>query len=262
MNNEPVQPPPVPVETSIAARLTNLFIAPGEVFEEIKSRPVRHANWLVAGLIFVLLCWCGNAIKFSQESVRHEIAEIQEQAMQKSFQKQIDAGKMTQAQADQIKAQVGGVTQAIQMVGIIVAPVLMAGILPFLGGFIWWGVARLLLRVPLEYLKATEASGMLLIIAGLGELVKGLLAAALGTQFVSAGPVLFFRPVDPANFLHMILMALDAFVIWGTILNGIALAKLTGVSFVKAFTWVLVVTVVLMGGMLTLGWGLQHLAPK
>ena len=97
MNNDIVQPPPVPVETSLASRLTNVFIAPGEVFEEIKSRPVRHANWLVAGLVFVLLSWCGNAVKFSQESVRHEMAEIQGQAMQKSFQKQIDAGKMTQA---------------------------------------------------------------------------------------------------------------------------------------------------------------------
>ena len=209
MNNDIVQPPPVPVETSLASRLTNVFIAPGEVFEEIKSRPVRHANWLVAGLVFVLLSWCGNAVKFSQESVRHEMAEIQGQAMQKSFQKQIDAGKMTQAQADQIKAQAATITNAFMAIGAIVGPVLMAAILPFISGFIWWAIAHLLLRKPLDYLKATEGAGLLMVIVGLGALVKGLLCAAMGTQFASAGPILLVRPVDPTKLLHMVLMSLE-----------------------------------------------------
>ncbi|MEY4385696.1 MAG: hypothetical protein RLY20_979 [Verrucomicrobiota bacterium] len=262
MNTDSTQPPPVPAETSLAAKLTNVFIAPGEVFEEIKSKPVCHTNWLVAGLIFILLSWCGNAVKFSQESIRHEMAEIQGQAMQKSFQKQIDAGKMTQAQADQIKAQAAGITNAIMMIGAFLGPVMMAAIIPFVTGFIWWCIAHLLLRQPIEYLKAVEAAGLLMVIVGLGALVKGLLAAAMGTQFVSAGPVLLVRPVDPTRLLHMVLMSLDVFAVWGTVLNGIALAKLTGASFVKAFTWVLILTVVIMGGMLTLGWAAQHMVPK
>jgi hypothetical protein len=223
---------------------------------------VRHANWLVAALVFVLLSWCGNAVKYSQESVRHEIAQIQDQAMQKNFQKQIDAGKMTQMQADQIKAQVAAFTNAFQIVGAIAMPVVLGALLPFLSGFIWWVIALLLLRRPIEFMKAAEAAGMLLVVAGLGELVKGLLCAAMGTQFVSAGPVLLVRPFEATSLLHVTLLALDAFAIWGTVLSGIALAKLAGVSFVKAFTWVLAVTVVFIGGMAMLGWAAQQVAPK
>jgi hypothetical protein len=42
-----------PARTSIAARLLNLFAAPGEVFDEVISSPVTPANWIVP----VLLVW-------------------------------------------------------------------------------------------------------------------------------------------------------------------------------------------------------------
>ncbi len=263
-NDIPPMPasPDAPVETSLTSRLINVFVAPGEVFAEVKNSPVRHANWIVAALIFVLLSWCGNAVKFSQESVRHQIADIQEQAMQKSFQKQIDAGKMTQAQADQIKASAGKITGAIQVIGSIVGPIFLAAIAPFFGGFILWAIGHLIFRQSFTYLKAVEASGLTLVVAGLGELVKGLLCAAMGNVFVTPGLVLLLRPFDPTSYVHMLLLAFDVFAIWGTILSGLALAKLSEVSFVKAFIWVFGVTVAIVGGMLGISWALQHLAPK
>jgi len=266
MSNE--IPPPMPtspdtsVETSLVARLTNVFVAPGELFAEVKASPVRHSNWLVAGLIFILLSWCGNAVKFSQESIRHQIADIQEQAMQKSFQKQIDAGKMTQAQADQIKATAGKITGAVQIIGAVAGPVILAAIAPFLGGFILWAIGHLIFRKSFTYLKAVEASGLTLVVTGLGELVKSLLCAAMGTMFVSPGPILLLHHFDPTSFQHMFLLAFDVFAIWGTILSGIALAKLSEVSFVKAFIWVFGVTFAIVSGMLGISWALQHLAPK
>lgn len=262
MNNEvPPLPaaPDAPMETSLVARLTNVFVAPGEVFAEVKASPVRHANWLVAALIFVLLSWCAAGVMFTQDSINHQLVDIQEQAMQKKFQKNIDAGKMTQAQADQIKAQVATYTGMFQVIGGIVGPVIVGAVAPFLGGFILWAVGTLIFRKSFAYLKAVEVSGLTLVVAGLGALVKGLICAAMGTMFASPGLVLLVKPYDPTNLRHMFLLAFDVFAIWGIVLSGLALAKLSGVSFVKAFMWVCGISVIITGGLLTLGWAVQRL---
>jgi len=258
MSNEIPSPipasPAAPVETSLTSRLTNVFIAPGEVFAEVKTSPVRHSNWLVAGLIFILLSWCAAGVMLSQDSLQHQMTEAQEHAMQK----QVDSGKMTQAQVD-TALKIGRIFYTVV---IFVGPVLGAAIGPFLGGFILWAGGALIFRKRFDYLKGVEAAGLTMVVAGLGALVKGLLCAAMGSMFVSVGAVLLVRPYDPTSLLHLFLLTFDIFAIWGLVLSGIALAKLSEVSFVKAFVWVSAVSVVVTGGFLTLGWAAQHLAPK
>jgi hypothetical protein len=85
--------------SSLLQRLTNVFVSPGEVFEEVKASPVSHKNWLVPlvlsmimGVVFVL-------IAFSQPSILQEIRNQQE----KAFQENIEKGKMTEEQADQAR---------------------------------------------------------------------------------------------------------------------------------------------------------------
>lgn len=265
MSNEiPPMPvsPSAPVETSLASRLTNVFVAPGEVFDEVKASPVRHANWLVAALIFVLLSWCSAGVMSTQDAIKHQMTEIQDQAMQKQFQKKIDAGKMTQAQADQAKAGAAKFAGVFYIIIAIVGPVFGAAIGPFLGGFILWAVGRFVFRKTFAYLKAVEASGLTMVVSGLGALVKGLLCAAMGTMFASPGLVLLVKPYDPTNLLHTFMLTFDVFVIWGIVLSGIALAKLSEVSFVKAFVWVCGISVLFTGGLLTAGWALQRLGER
>jgi hypothetical protein len=258
MNNDNTQPSPVSAETSLVSRLTNVFIAPGEVFAEVQASPVRHANWLVAALVFVLLSWCGSAVMFSQESVRHQLQETQEQAMRKQFQKQIDAGQMTQAQVDQIVAQTGRFTQVGVIVGGTIGPLFGGAIAPFLGGFMLWALGRWVFKRPFDFLKGVEASGLTLVVTGLGMLVKGLLCAAMGSMFVSPGLILLVKEYDATNLAHTLLLTFDAFAIWGTVLSAVALAKLAQAGLVKALVCVAIVTFTLTGGMLTMSWAVQR----
>ena len=44
----PPEPAPAPAAPmSLAARLLNVVAAPGEAFDDIKHKPVNHANWAV-----------------------------------------------------------------------------------------------------------------------------------------------------------------------------------------------------------------------
>ena len=98
-----IAPPPLPVEevqrpaSSLAGRLLNVFAAPGDVFDEIRTSTPSTANWLVP-LLLTCLVGIGYVFAvFSQESILQSMRETQE----KTMQKQVDARKLTQQQADQ-----------------------------------------------------------------------------------------------------------------------------------------------------------------
>src|SRR6266567_4701928 len=100
MENAPL---PLPLEevqrpaSSLAGRLLNVFAAPGDVFEEIRTSAPSTANWFVPLLLSCLIGVCYVFVVFSQETILQSMREAQEKAMQK----QVDAGKLTQQQAEQ-----------------------------------------------------------------------------------------------------------------------------------------------------------------
>lgn len=259
MNDNPAQPPPVPVETSLAARLTNVFVAPGEVFAEVKASPVRHANWIVPAVIFILVSWGMGALLMSQDAIKQQMAEIQDQAFQKQFQKQIDSGKMTQVQVDQFKAGAAKYEGIAQIFAVVIVPLLSAVKIPFLGGFVIWFGGTIIFKRPFPYMKGVEIAGMVLVVVALGALVKGLLAAALGNIFASPGPALLLKPFDATNPWHNLLATMDVFALWALLLKATALAKLSDLSFAKAVAWVGGVAAVVTGGLFAFSWAMQQL---
>jgi hypothetical protein len=242
--------------TSLASRLMNVFSAPGEVFAEVKSSPNCFQNWLVPALVFLLASWVGAAIMFSQDSVRHQMEEVQEAAMQKQFQKQIEAGKMTQAQVNQVKASAAQFGSIGQIIAAVIVPFFVAGLTPFWGGLIIW-LGGFVFGRRLDYMKAVEAAGLPLMILAVGALVKGLLAAAMGNAFVSIGPALLVKNFDPTNMVHTSLIAIDVFAIWALALRAIGLAKLGDISMVKALVWVFGIWITFTGAWFCVGLLLQ-----
>src|SRR5437773_4202235 len=100
MENTPTPLPVAEVQqpaSSLAGRLLNVFAAPGDVFEEIRSSAPSTANWLVPLLLACLVGVSYAFAVFSQESILQSMREAQEKAMQQ----RVDAGKMTRQQADQ-----------------------------------------------------------------------------------------------------------------------------------------------------------------
>ena len=181
--------------------------------------------------------------------------EIQDAAMQK----QVDAGAMTQAQANQAKAMTSNFTGAAQILGAVISPLFVAGLTPFWGGFIIW-LGGVVFGRRLDFMKAVEAAGLPLMIMAVGALVKGLLCAAMGSAFVSIGPALLVKNFDPTNTVHNSLLMIDVFAIWALVLRAVGLAKLTGVSLVKAVAWVFAVWIAIVGTCFGFGLAVQKFA--
>ena len=105
MENAPL---PLPVEevqrpaSSLASRLMNVFAAPGDVFEDLKTAKPAAGNWLVPVLIVTLATIASFLVILSQPTVQQQIVEMQE----KAIDQQVAAGKIKADQAKAFKEQI------------------------------------------------------------------------------------------------------------------------------------------------------------
>ena len=109
---------------SLGGRLLNVFAAPGDVFDEVKTAKDSAANWLVPALILILVSWAAAVVIFSQDSIKHQLTEITDRAVQK----QVDTGHLTEQQAEQ--ARLAGAKWAS------IGSKIVAGIMPVFVGFV------------------------------------------------------------------------------------------------------------------------------
>jgi hypothetical protein len=251
-------PPSIPAESgqrpasSLTSRLCNVFAAPGDVFDEVRTRKPATGNWLLPVLLSCLVGIGYSFAVFSQPSILQSIRETQEKAMEKRVQ----AGKMTRQQADQAQEMSEKFTGPTMMktfgsVGAVVASFVML----FLLGLIVWLLGKWVFKAGFPYLKAVELVGLAGMINVLGGIVAALLAVAMGNLAMTPGPVLLIHEFDPANKLHIFLSQLNLFMLWYIAVLSLGLAKLSGASFAKAAFWLYGIWAVFVAVSVLPGWG-------
>ena len=219
---------------SLGGRLLNVFATPGEVFQEIKTANVSTANWLVPALILILVSWVAAWAIFSQPSINHQLSEVTERAIQK----QIDQNHMSEQDAERSRA-IGEKWAGISAkIGAALAPVIGGLVTPFFWGLIVWGVGVGLLKANFPYMKAVEVVGLANMVSVLDVIVKTLLIVGLGNLYAAPSLILLVKEFDPQNTVHSLLALVNVMTFWLLAVRAVGLARLSGVSFIKAALWV------------------------
>ena len=240
---------PTAPQSSLMGRLANVYAAPGEVFDQVKASPPSTANWLTPVLIFIVVGWVGGWLVFSQASIKQQLRDIQEQAIQK----QVDKGRLSQKQADSAM-QVGEKFGSIgAVVGVAVGVPFAAFASPLLWGLMVWLVGVKVLKGNFTYMKALEVAGLANMIGVLDSIVKTLLILIMGNLFASPGLALLVKQFDPQNPLHSVLAAISVMTFWALAVKAIGLSRLSGASFGKAAVWIFVIWAAWTGLMIGIG---------
>jgi hypothetical protein len=234
---------------SLPGRLINVFAAPGEVFDEIKTAPHRSANWLTPALLLIVLSWVSGWLIFSQASVQQQISDI----MNRAIDRQVEKGKLSSSQADQARAVAEKFGPISYKIGGVVVPVLTAFITPFWGGLILWLVGSFAFKAPFPYLKAVEIAGLANMILILDVVVRTSLILITGNLFATLSLALVVKDFDPQNSVHSLLAMVNIMTFWLLAVRSIGLARLTGASVGKAAAWVFGIWIVLTGAMIGFG---------
>src|SRR4051812_23517524 len=151
-----------PPETSptqpmtLGGRLFNVFATPGEVFENVRNTPATESNWLVPALLVMVLGWVAVALTFSQESIKYQVHEMTEKAVQKQIEKQ----HMSDSQAEQTRQAAEKFGDMGMKISGVMMPALMAWLTPFWWGFILWLVGKYAFNAEFTFMKGVEAAGL------------------------------------------------------------------------------------------------------
>lgn len=221
-------------EGSALSRMFNVLAAPGEVFAEIKERPVDHSNWVVPGIVWAVIGIASIFILFSQSWAMGDIRKAQDKAMEQS----VAQGKMTQEQADKTMDIMKRFMPIFVKVFGSIAMVVYAFGLPFFWGFIIWLVGVKFLKADFEFMKAVEAAGLAIVIYVLAGVVGLLVSFAMG-KLVYVSGALFVKDFDLNSRAHIALGALNPFYLWYAAAIASATAVFAGVSWGRAAAWVL-----------------------
>ena len=236
MENAPL---PLPVEevqraaSSLASRLLNVFAAPGDVFEDLKTAKPAAGNWLVPVLIVTLATIASFVVILSQPTVKQQIVEMQE----KAIDHRVAAGKMKPEQARQAKEVLENLPPwVMQLFGIV------QGVIAGFAGTFWWALVLWLLskvafKSEVGFLKALEASGLTMMIFALSVVITTLLVVVVGNLMARPALSVCLTEFDATSKVHLLLGSVNLFYLWSTAVLASALSKLSNVPFGKAAAW-------------------------
>ena len=235
---------------SLTGRLVNIFAAPGEVFEAVQPAKPATVNWLVPLILSLVIGALSVLIIYSQPAVIQQLRDQQTKAMDD----QVQAGKLTRAQADQAQAMTEKFfgPSMIRIFGLVSVSVLSITRL-FWWALVLWVLGRLLLRADVTYVKALEAAGLASMIAILGSLAAALLTTCLG-EISTFSLLLLARHLSPQSLLHMVLQSVDVFDLWFWGVMTIALAQLARVPWTKALPLTVAYWLVIEGILIAITW--------
>jgi uncharacterized MAPEG superfamily protein len=227
MDAAPLAPPP-PEPSSLTDRLVNVIAAPGEAFEGIKGAPVRAANWLVPLLLACVAAAVYLSIAFSQPGILRGLQEQRDNAIRK----QVAAGKVTQAQADQAEAMLERfMTPTLMKIfgagGAVVRSV--AGL--FVMSLAIWLALKCCTQATLDYMKVIEVCGLALVIDVPQKIVRSFLVLWKENLLATASPTLFLANPSVTNKTHLFLSMLDAGDIWWLAVLSLGVAKVAPVRY-------------------------------
>ena len=139
---------PTPSTMSFTEKLTNIFVAPGELYENVRDTPNTMSNWLVPLIIFIVVAILLSQLVLQNPAIVDEITRT----MTQQFDKAIQEGKMTQEQADQVyeKTKPGSTWFAILQIG---GTLIMTPIFLVLLSLIYWLLGKWGMNATAPFIK-------------------------------------------------------------------------------------------------------------
>ncbi len=242
---------------SFTEKLTNVFSAPGELFDNVRDTPPTASNWLIPLAIFLVIAIAMQQIIMHNPALVDQLKVQMTQKMDKQFEEQIKSGKMTPEQATQAREQAEAFTNpsAPIFIAIMIGTlILFTPIVLFAMCLVYWMMGRSIMKAQAPYMKVVEVIGLVLFIGILESIVTTIMT--VGLENLHATPSLALAVLgsfSADNKLHLLLSKVNVFTIWSLIVTGIGLGHLFRRDVPKVMAlvfalWVLWVVFALLTG--------------
>ncbi len=231
---EQVKPP------SLTDKIAGVFASPGELYEQVRLAPPAASNWLVPTVLLIIVTIVCSYLVMNNPSLQHQIAVAQQEA----FDRLVQEGRITQAQADQ-QAQYTQPGSPMMLIGVYVVSPIFTFIMLFLSALVFWLIGRFSMKSAAPYMKVVEVIGLTFYIATLGRIVSTAMMFGMDSIHASPSLALVLSEFDPMNKVHQALSSLNVFTIWSIAVTAIGLARLFQRDTLKVLVLVFALSILL-----------------
>ena len=239
-----------PKPSSLIERLSNVIVSPGEVFQGVKGLPVDSLNWVVPMVLSIMAGIFFSLMVFTQVGMVEKVRQIQETALEK----QVEAGKMTRAKAEDAQDFMEKVvTKNVLVLGGVVSSIFFTPIVwLFLAFFFHW-LARIASRSHIPFTKCFEVIGLCSMVAIPGVLVNMLLVIITENPSMTFSLALAFQEYDPTEKMHALAAEVDIMRIWYISVLAVAWSRLTQHPLASCGAWLFGIWIAFRVGIIMLG---------
>ncbi|MFH1197405.1 MAG: hypothetical protein V1720_17025 [bacterium] len=229
------------IELSHTDKIVGVFAEPVSMFSKAAKFPPRAMDWLLPILFVIIVSIAGYIVLMSNPTIKYAMTAEQMKQIEEQFQEQVDAGQISQEQADEqlertrefMEGQ-GAMGMIFAVIGIVIGQLIFF----FIIAAIFLLVAKLALKGDGNYSTAMVAYGLPHYIGVIQGIVMVILSMVMG-KFLMGTSVATFMDFEQGSFLNFIMGKIDPFSIWFYAVFSIGLAKMfksqtTG----KYFAWV------------------------
>ena len=237
---------------SLGSRLANVFVSPGEVFDQVKWGKPSTGNWLVPLLLSCIMMVIFTMVAFSQPTVLQQFKDQQD----RQFQKMVDQKKLTQEQADKVSEGSAKFLESntFRIIG---------GLGAMVGGVAWffaiafgmWLLGAKILHGGYPFMQSMEMVGLTSMIGVLGGIVGMLLVVAKGNMMANLGPSLFIENINLTHKLHQVLVSCNLLTFWYMGVLAIGISRLSGARAARCAGWIFGVWALFKAGVIVSGYG-------
>lgn len=229
MPEEFVTPEAYPV-MSFSDKFVGILSSPGEVFENVAKNPEKqNSNWVIPLVITIVMTIAFTLVVFTQPAIQDQMHETQMHAMQKN----VDAGRMTQEQADRAMEMSRPGSPMFLIFGSVGAVVVLFVMVFAYSGVYWLG-GKVIFKFNAPFNKVLEVYGLSLFIGMVGILVSIIMIVAMGSLYAQPSLAIFVSNFDPTDKVDKLLSAINIFEFWAMYVIAVGLAKVWDTTISKS----------------------------
>jgi len=218
---------------SISDKFVGVLSEPGAMYDNIRQAGPRTSDWLAPLVVMILVLVVVRLVQVSNPGFSDQLLQIQRQAMEERFTKEIEAGNMTQEQADkamETAEKFMGMSAAFSIIGIII----FVPIVFFFMALVYWLLLKFIFKSNVSYKMVLSAYGPVSYIGAIEQILGLLVMFITGNALASFSLGVLMTP-DLQSTTWMLLSSLNPITILSLVVLAIGFTRVAEISSAKAY---------------------------
>ncbi|MCX8057512.1 MAG: YIP1 family protein [Ignavibacteria bacterium] len=215
-------------------KIAGIILEPSRVFENIKIYGPKTIDWLVPILLLIVLTILSNLLITSNPDIKAELEAIQRKATEEALEKEVKAGRITQAQKEERLEQIEKFTTSpVMKIFQYISIAVFIFVFLFILAVIYYSVWVFILKGQGSYSHALSVYGLASFISMIEVIFVSILSLVM-VKMVTGFSLAAFLELEKGTWISYLATKINPFTFWWLYVIGVGLGTVYSVPKTKS----------------------------